>query len=522
MNRLYVNLIKVLVLGILLVFCREVRACTPTHDTLNIKACTSYQSPSGKYTWTVSDTYRDTLVNVSGCDSLLLIHLSVNPPPKPQIDVSVLDDNLASYSPPPYLFCEDRADISLAANLHGGVWSCPYPGVITGDTFKPGIAPANTPFFITYLYTDANGCKGADSTQVEIEAKPTISLSRTDTTLCRSNTMSVDLIPTFTNAKSIDWIPFTGGSVRPISGNAVTFSFSAANDTSKIHVLVVRINSGTACTYTEARFIARIHPVPDANIIPDIDNGCQPHIAALSTSFNNKVDPQTSSYEWNFGDGGTAFKQNPTYLFDQVGVNNVSLTITSEHGCDTTLTMPITVHPIPIAYFEPSPNNSAPISQPTFKFQNASAITSGTIVSNSWDFGDINSSTDVSTETSPSYTYPNEKASYIVALRVVSEFGCRDFFMNNVHVGTTSAAQNPNNPSLFTIAPNPAKGYCTVQLSRGNRATITVYSLTAKKLLSIESQEDRVDLPLFQLNKGMYLVEVKIGQERAFQRLVLN
>ncbi|MBL0046935.1 MAG: hypothetical protein IPP32_02395 [Bacteroidetes bacterium] len=44
----------------------------------NIAACTSYLSPSGNYLWTTSGTYNDTIPNTAGCDSIIQINLSVN------------------------------------------------------------------------------------------------------------------------------------------------------------------------------------------------------------------------------------------------------------------------------------------------------------------------------------------------------------------------------------------------------------------------------------------------------------
>ena len=50
-----------------------------TFDTINPSVCdASYLSPSGKYLWTISGTYNDTIINSNGCDSIMTINLSVN------------------------------------------------------------------------------------------------------------------------------------------------------------------------------------------------------------------------------------------------------------------------------------------------------------------------------------------------------------------------------------------------------------------------------------------------------------
>lgn len=47
-------------------------------STISPTACGSYTSPSGDSTWTMSGTYMDTIPNVSGCDSVMTINLTVN------------------------------------------------------------------------------------------------------------------------------------------------------------------------------------------------------------------------------------------------------------------------------------------------------------------------------------------------------------------------------------------------------------------------------------------------------------
>ncbi|GAB4289324.1 MAG: hypothetical protein Kow0068_14940 [Marinilabiliales bacterium] len=51
--------------------------CTPTSATIVASGCVSYTSPSGNHTWTNSGVYQDTLVNSTGCDSVLTINLTI-------------------------------------------------------------------------------------------------------------------------------------------------------------------------------------------------------------------------------------------------------------------------------------------------------------------------------------------------------------------------------------------------------------------------------------------------------------
>jgi hypothetical protein len=52
--------------------------CVPTVSTIDPTACDSYTSPSGNYTWTITNSYQDTVLNVAGCDSIITINLTIN------------------------------------------------------------------------------------------------------------------------------------------------------------------------------------------------------------------------------------------------------------------------------------------------------------------------------------------------------------------------------------------------------------------------------------------------------------
>ena len=65
-----------------------------------------------------------------------------------------------------------------------------------------------------------------------------------------------------------------------------------------------------------------------------------------------------TSYNWNFGDGGTSTLANPTYTYNTQGTYTVRLIITTSSGCTDTLTIPMAVKvgSKPIANFSAAPN----------------------------------------------------------------------------------------------------------------------------------------------------------------------
>jgi hypothetical protein len=59
----------------------QITPCASSYDTISVINCSaSFISPSGKNTWIVSGNYSDTLVNAGGCDSILMVSLTLSNP----------------------------------------------------------------------------------------------------------------------------------------------------------------------------------------------------------------------------------------------------------------------------------------------------------------------------------------------------------------------------------------------------------------------------------------------------------
>jgi len=71
-----------------------------TYATISPVGCNSYISPSGNHIWTSSDTYFDTLQNYLGCDSIIIINLTVY---KMDTSITVNGNMLTSNSITPFV-----------------------------------------------------------------------------------------------------------------------------------------------------------------------------------------------------------------------------------------------------------------------------------------------------------------------------------------------------------------------------------------------------------------------------------
>jgi PKD repeat protein len=97
-----------------------------------------------------------------------------------------------------------------------------------------------------------------------------------------------------------------------------------------------------------------------------------------------------SSYEWSFGDGDSSQSQNPIHQYSSADSFTVGLFVTSDQGCEDSISQQVTVNPNPSASF--TVNDRLQCQRDTFQFTNQSTISTGSLSSYEWSFGDGDSS----------------------------------------------------------------------------------------------------------------------------------
>ncbi|MEO8588554.1 MAG: PKD domain-containing protein, partial [Flavobacteriales bacterium] len=161
------------------------------------------------------------------------------------------------------------------------------------------------------------------------------------------------------------------------------------------------------------------HPVPTFTAEPD--SGCYP----LEVTFTN---PTTGivpdGCAWTFGDGGIGAPCDPVYTYEEPGVYDVSLRVTSPEGClgDTLIQQVITVfdHPSASFTFGPQPTD---VFEPDIFFVNAS---SQDVILWDWAFGP-GGILGTDSVPDPMLTFPGEdRGEYPVTLIVTNANGCMD------------------------------------------------------------------------------------------------
>ena len=401
----------------------------------------------------------------SGCPTFSDTNLIIRGLPIPIIDTVPFYSVNKTKSP--YAFCDLDKAVDMQVNYSGGLWSSTESSSISGSRFNPAnVSNPNTPFYIAYSFTDIYGCQGKDSVRVVVHQQHTLDLPR-DTAICRTDNMSLPVKATYTNSTGVLWIPLTGGSVANSGADQTTFSFATSPDSVQTHLLYAQTleNSNNVCPFAENTMQVTVHPKPIVDITADTLNGCNPVDVTFTTTILNKIDPNTTTYEWTYSDGGSDNVQNPNHTFTTDGPNSVDVKITSTFGCETDTTLNVEVYPIPNANFTPDPNNSTTAALPKFQFNNQSTVNGmwgSSLSEHLWDFGILNEIDDTSTEVSPLFFYPSDTGTYYVTLTVRTQYGCESEITHQVIIGPDILVYIPNAFSPDGGGPEANEGFRAV------------------------------------------------------------
>ncbi len=183
-----------------------------------------------------------------------------------------------------------------------------------------------------------------------------------------------------------------------------THTFSAVGTYNVL--LTVSGPGGTSSVVRKITVEDPVIPPPVAAFTPNQTTGNAP----LQVQFINQSTGRIDSYIWDFGDGQTSTDLNPVHTFANAGKFRVTLTAVGPGGqASADVTIEVVQPPnAPTAAFTASvTSGNAPLA---VNFTNQS---SGDIDSQTWDFGDG----ETSTELNPSHTY-STPGSYIVSLTV--------------------------------------------------------------------------------------------------------
>ncbi len=271
--------------------------------------------------------------------------------------------------------------------------------------------------------TDANG---SNSICIDINEPPSPVVNLiNDTAICSSNSIILDA-ENF--GSTYEWN--TGDTTQTIT----------VSQTGNYSVIVTDTNN---CTDT-ATVVISVFPSPNIEFTAYPYSDCEPLWVTFTD--NSTSDSSITSWLWDFGDTGsssnTSTIQNPSHFYNNDGIYDVTLSVTTTDGCTETYTYQgmITVYPQPDANFYAYPE-VALTQNPIISFTDQSSSANNW----NWNFGDPESgANNTSTEQNPSHTY-NSEGIYDVLL-IVSNYNntCFDTIIKQIEI------VNLTIPNVFT------------------------------------------------------------------------
>lgn len=293
-------------------------------------------------------------------------------------------------------------------------------GVITGYLWEFGdlnnstSATENTSFVytaantynVTFTVTAAGNCVDDTTQQVSVYANPDADFDYTKACFGEATDFTDQTTITGGVLSSWQW-DFGDGSTSNQQNPSHPYG---SHGVYNVGLVVATQNN----CYDKVVKPVRVHATPIAEFTGiDVCFLTPTEFTELSTIPGDNIE----TYNWDFGDGNSTLTQQPVYTYTADGTYDVMLTVISDSGCVDSVTYSVDVYPYPEPEFSADPVAGC---QPLYvQFSDQSTISSGSIVSYSWDLGNNNSSV----ASFPSNTYTAD-GTYDITLTTTSNHGC--------------------------------------------------------------------------------------------------
>jgi len=309
--------------------------------------------------------------------------------------------------------------ISKSANITvtavGGTAPYTYtwaPGGMTGSPATPAPSPTVTTTY-TITTADVNSCPGATVTVV-VNVDPALSVTTgTPVAICPGGTTTVTATAKGGNGNyNYTWLP----------GNTTGQTATVSPATTGYYTVI----ASDGCTAPDAvdSMEVIVDPLPVIAFSADTTNGCYP-VCVTFTDHSTIASGGLKSWDWSFGDGNSSVQDTPKHCYTIPGAYTVSVTVTSDSGCHSSLTQNnmITVYDHPHTNFSDSPQPTD-ITSPTINFTDQTTDLYG-ITNWLWNFGDPVDPNDLSFSKDTLHTY-SDTGVYCIKLIDINKHGCVD------------------------------------------------------------------------------------------------
>ena len=329
----------------------------------------------------------------------------------------------------------NQSIVAAPDNIMSNIWNYGDGTPLNGAVNSCHLYANDGNYFVTLIVTSNNGCSDDTTIAVNVYAKPDVSF--TATSVCEntpptqfSNTSSI----TSGTMSSYNW-DFDDGSAP----SAIVSPSHVYGSAGVYNVMLIGV-SDQGCLDTMILPVD-VYAKPVAAISVDQSEGCPVHCVNLGADNSISNAGSIVSWDWDLGNGLTSNIANPNTCYNNTGnlldVNyDVELIVTNDLGCKDTILEQnfITVHPLPIASFEPSPAETNEHDPVIGTINNSVGATMY-----DWDFGDGNTSTLFEPE-----NFYTDTGWYNITLIAITDYGCRDTTEEQAYIEPVPTVYVPN------------------------------------------------------------------------------
>ena len=338
-------------------------------------ASTVYVNP------TTPTSYIVTVTSAAGCSTKDTVNVAINPTPV------VAGTNA--------FFCVGYSTVLNAGNPGMDyLWS---PG---GDTSQTLIV--SSPGTYNVVVTNSFGCQGSGAFNV-IEGGTGLAPNPINVIDCQGANIVLDA-----GNSGMTYLWSTGDVSQTITVN-----------TTGSYDVTVTDPGGCSATFTNN---VTIQPLPVVNFTTS--NACLGSVTTIN-NISTIGSGNIINWQWTIGSGMQSNLQSPSLSFAAAGSYPVTLVATSGFGCIDSASGTIQIDPLPTAAFTANDVCDGIAMQ----FNDGSLVSSGTISSWNWTFGDSTSST----LQNPQHTYGTDGV-YTATLIVSTTSGCNDTIFQSVTI----------------------------------------------------------------------------------------
>ncbi len=229
----------------------------------------------------------------------------------------------------PIDICINNGTINLVATPTGGT----FEGIgVNGTTFNPVLAGAGI-FEITYTFTNQNGCTNSVLQNIEVFELPTVEIS-SNSPICRDTTLVLNAL---SSSNIVEWNWRGANGFTSTLQNLIIENVGIENEGE--YILTVRNQNG--CQISDTLFVDILEgEVLNSNFLVSNEGCVGDTIYFVDVTI---LEGENIDFFWDFGDGTTSTERYPTHIYDEEGMYNIKINISSGECLNESISKMITI-----------------------------------------------------------------------------------------------------------------------------------------------------------------------------------